>query len=111
MFLLQRYADVEIPNDCIAIWSYLAEAYKQAAFYSTMPSDQDIVHHYEKKVPQSSKIRNLTTEKFTYNMYIPEEVLTEIERRHQVQQVQDNNGMQAPVEDPVPDNNGTMDSD
>ena len=43
-----------------------------------MPSDQDIIVHYEKKAPNRPAARGkgrATLEKFTYTMDVPEEIL------------------------------------
>lgn len=70
--------DFDIPKEYTALWKYLGEAYKTEAFRSTMPSDQDIIFHYEKKAagpPQKGKwSARPTLQSFTYTMDIPEEV-------------------------------------
>ncbi|XP_059143479.1 chloride intracellular channel Clic-like isoform X2 [Physella acuta] len=73
----KAYRDFDIPKEFTYIWKYLKNAYEQDAFKSTMPSDQDIIFHYEKKVsgPQRKKGGKATLEKFTYSCEIPEDVL------------------------------------
>jgi hypothetical protein len=70
--------DFDIPKEFTAIWKYLAEAYKTEAFRSTMPSDQDIIFHYEKKVQGALvKVKHNprpTLQTFTYTMDIPDDV-------------------------------------
>ena len=79
---LQAYRDFEIPQEFTALWKYLYEAYKTEAFRSTMPSDQDIVFQYEKKVPFALKKRkgkpNPTLQNFTYTLDIPDEVMAKL---------------------------------
>ena len=74
--ILQAYMDFELPHEYSALWKYLAEAYKTEAFRSTMPSDQDIVFHYEKKVTGPlQKVKHNprpTLQSFTYTLDIPE---------------------------------------
>lgn len=74
----KAYMDFDIPAEYTAIWRYLAEAYKTEAFRSTMPSDQDIIFHYEKKVQGPLvKVKHNprpTLQSFTYTMTIPDDV-------------------------------------
>ncbi|KAL8593979.1 hypothetical protein ACOMHN_045662 [Nucella lapillus] len=71
----KAYMDFKIPSELTAIYRYLAEAYKTEAFRSTMPSDQDIIFHYEKKASQKPKQMHHnprpTLQSFTYTMDIP----------------------------------------
>lgn len=73
----KAYRDFEIPKEFTYVWRYLKNAYEQDAFKSTMPSDQDIVFHYEKKVsgPPRRKPTKPTLEKFSYTVDIPEGIL------------------------------------
>lgn len=59
------------------MWRYLKNAYEQEAFKSTMPADQDIVFHYEKKACGATNKHSVkpTLEKFTYTMTVPDDVL------------------------------------
>ncbi|KAL8579519.1 hypothetical protein ACOMHN_025472 [Nucella lapillus] len=74
----KTYMNYDIPDKYTAIWKYLADAYQTEAFRSTMPSDQDIVFHYEKKVGHllQGKKRHPrpTLQSFTYTLDIPEEI-------------------------------------
>ncbi|XP_046566166.1 chloride intracellular channel protein 2-like [Haliotis rubra] len=109
----KRYADYNIPKEFIAIWKFLAYAYQQPAFIATMPRDQDIIFHYKKKVTAFPEVKNSTIEKFSYDTYVPEEILEEIrqenfgneeqepEPEQQVEEVEANSEME-----PQFDNNG-----
>ncbi|XP_076445171.1 chloride intracellular channel Clic-like [Babylonia areolata] len=74
----KAYMDFDLPVELTAIWKYLAEAYKTEAFRSTMPSDQDIIFHYEKKVTGAmQRVKHNprpTLQSFTYTMDIPADV-------------------------------------
>lgn len=74
----EAYRGFEIPKEYTALWKYLADAYKTEAFKSTMPSDQDIIFHYEKKAanpPRKGKWSSRPTlQRFTYTMDIPPQV-------------------------------------
>nr|KAG5708861.1 hypothetical protein BaRGS_009270 [Batillaria attramentaria] len=78
----KAYMDYDIPREYTAIWKYLAEAYKTEAFRSTMPSDQDIIFHYEKKVQNVARRpkRNPhpTLQSFSYTMDIPDDIAAQI---------------------------------
>lgn len=77
----KAYLDYDFPKEYTAIWRYLAEAYKTEAFRSTMPSDQDIIFHYEKKVQLPSNKRSNprpTLQTFTYTMDIPDAIAAQI---------------------------------
>ncbi|CAG5122942.1 unnamed protein product, partial [Candidula unifasciata] len=75
----KAYRDFDIPKEFVHIWRYLKNAYEQEAFKSTMPSDQDIVFHYEKKAVgpplKGKRTAKPTLEKFTYTTDVPEDVL------------------------------------
>jgi len=69
----KAYREFEIPKEFSYLWRYMALAYEQDAFKSTMPSDQDIIFFYEKKAKTPPKRRGKATlEKFTYTMDIPQ---------------------------------------
>ncbi|KAK0064532.1 chloride intracellular channel protein 5 [Biomphalaria pfeifferi] len=102
----KAYRDFDIPKEFIYIWRYLKYAYEQDAFKSTMPSDQDIIVNYEKKVSGPPKKRGAkpTLEKFTYTMDIPEDILRLIgssSNEPPVEEVQENNSA-SPLPDPEP---------
>lgn len=75
---VQAYMDFDIPKEFTAIWKYLMEAYKTEAFRSTMPSDQDIIFHYEKKVGNAlQKVKHNprpTLQSFSYTLDVPEDI-------------------------------------
>ena len=75
---VQAYMDFDIPKEFTAIWKYLIEAYKTEAFRSTMPSDQDIIFHYEKKVGSAlQKVKHNprpTLQSFTYTLDVPADI-------------------------------------
>ncbi|KAK7107769.1 hypothetical protein V1264_015627 [Littorina saxatilis] len=78
----KAYMDFDIPAEFTLVWKYLHEAYKTEAFRSTMPSDQDIIFHYEKKVTfDPSKMKRKphpTLESFTYTMEVPKDIASQI---------------------------------
>lgn len=76
----KAFRDFDIPKEFTYIWRYIRDAYEQDAFRSTMPSDQDIIFHYEKKACNPPKVKGKgkgkpTLEKFTYTMDVPEDIL------------------------------------
>ncbi|ESO94842.1 hypothetical protein LOTGIDRAFT_189089 [Lottia gigantea] len=74
----KAYKDFDIPKEFPLVWKYLADAYEVPAFKSTLPSDQDIIYGYEKKVtgaPVRGKGPKPTLEKFTYTTTVPQEYL------------------------------------
>uniref|UniRef100_A0A0B6ZVK6 GST C-terminal domain-containing protein n=1 Tax=Arion vulgaris TaxID=1028688 RepID=A0A0B6ZVK6_9EUPU len=79
----KAYRGFEIPTEFVYIWRYLKNAYLQEAFKSTMPSDQDIVFHYEKKAVgpprKGSRSAKPTLEKFTYTTDVPEGIVNGID--------------------------------
>lgn len=84
--LLQAYEGFDIPEEFEAIWRYLAEAYKTEAFRSTMPSDQDIIYHYEKKARSKpvQRSKRPTLQNFTYTMDLPEDIAAKVMQRRPV---------------------------
>ena len=79
---VQTYMEFDIPKEYVAIWKYLTEAYKTEAFRSTMPSDQDIIFHYEKKVTDAfQKVKHNprpTLQSFSYTLEVPDEIATSL---------------------------------
>ncbi|XP_076466375.1 uncharacterized protein LOC143297780 [Babylonia areolata] len=74
----KEYLDYDIPAEHTYIWKYLADAYQTEAFRSTMPSDQDIVFHYEKKARNAMQRQKRrprpTLQNFTYTLDIPQDI-------------------------------------
>lgn len=73
---LQQYRDFKIPEEFTAIWDYMERGYQTTAFSATLPSDQDIVKHYEMRAAGKGIKGRPTLQKQTYTMSVPKRVPT-----------------------------------
>lgn len=70
------YRDYEISPSLTHVWKYLQNCYQTEVFQKSVPCDQDIIKHYEMKVPgvKPTGSRNPNLMKETVTLDIPEEV-------------------------------------
>lgn len=81
-FFPQAYKEFDIPQELSFTWRYLHHSYDTKAFTATMPSDEEIVVHYENKFPAiAQKLKRgwkpKESEGFHYTTTIPEGFLQE----------------------------------
>lgn len=72
----EQYRDFKIPEEFTAIWDYMERGYQTTAFSATLPSDQDIVKHYEMRAAGKGIKGRPTLQKQTYTMSVPKRVPT-----------------------------------
>lgn len=75
-YILQQYRDFKIPDELNFIWDYLERGYETTAFSATLPSDQDIVKHYEMRAAGKGIKGRPTLQKQTYTTSVPTRVPT-----------------------------------
>ncbi|KAJ8314986.1 hypothetical protein KUTeg_007136 [Tegillarca granosa] len=80
----QAYKGYKIAPEFQNIWRYLKVAYQQNAFSATMPSDQDIVQHYETLVGTPKGRGRPTLEKRSYTMEVDESLLGNVSNEQEV---------------------------
>lgn len=80
----QAYKGYTISDEFKNIWNYLNIAYEQNAFSATMPSDQDIVQHYETLVGTPKGRGRPTLEKRSYTMHVDPSLLGKASNQQEV---------------------------
>ncbi|KAK3098859.1 hypothetical protein FSP39_023801 [Pinctada imbricata] len=74
--LFQYFRDFEIPQSLENVWKYLGRGYETKAFSFTMPSDQDILLHYEHIAKGKPLKGRPTLQKQTFTCSVPSQQVT-----------------------------------
>lgn len=72
----KAYRNFEIPVELEYLWRYITNCYQTKAFRESCPYDQDIILHYEGKVPIKPLCKNPTLQRATTTLSVPETIDT-----------------------------------
>lgn len=68
----KAYRNFEIPAELDSLWKYMSACYDTKAFKESCPYDQDIILHYEGKVPLKPLGKNPTLQRASTTMTVPD---------------------------------------
>lgn len=68
----KAYRNFEVPVELDSLWRYMRSCYETKAFKESCPYDQDIILHYEGKVPLKPLGKNPTLQRASTTLSIPQ---------------------------------------